>query len=596
MRKPAAVTTESNSYEDAMRTMTKRILLWLWRRRYALAVGGALIVAIALRLALVLAGWPGTDSDDATMGLMARHIQSHGEFPIFFWGQAYMGALEAYVAAFFFALFGASVATLKLSLILLYALFLLVMYFLLKLLFSQRWALVGLVFLSLSSPAVLYLLLNAYGGYLETLLFGALLILVTCHLLRAGSPPGRPRLRRWLLFAAWGLVAGLGIYSDLLIAPFVLFTGLALILLVRRDLLSRAGLLLCLCFLLGVSPWIIYVATTSSPDAAKSFLQHQPSSRQTAIPGTSAAAPPSLTTAVEAHLLGAVVVAIPNMTSGMNLCPLAEQDAWPPTHWSEQPSVQPCVAIRGVWGAGVLVLLLLVVAWESVRLRRLMRVTLAKWSGEERARAVRAAGRLLAVAAPLLTVALFMASSASATSPWIYARYLVTLLIAFPVLLASVGERITMRLPADGARARSLRRAGIIAALALVIVLQAPGVVATVGAVQAQQKVNAQQMDLVQRLIARGDRAVYTEFWTCYRTAFLSDEQVVCSVVASDYTPKPNRYPPWDKTVRAAKAPAFVFPLHSPQARNFPALARQQGWRYGTISVDDQWVIFEVTQ
>lgn len=574
--------------------MTKQILHWLWRRRYTLAVGGALVLAIALRLALVLAGWPGTDSDDATMGLMARHIQSHGEFPIFFWGQAYMGALEAYIAAFFFALFGASVATLKLSLILLYALFLLVMYFLLTLLFSQRWALVGLVFLSLGSPAVLYLLLNAYGGYLETLLFGALLILLTCHLLRAGTPPGRPRLRRWLLYAAWGLVAGFGIYSDLLIAPFVLFTGLALILVVRRDLLSRAGLLLCLCFLLGVSPWIIYIATASSPDAAKSFLQHPPSSRQTAIPGTSAAAPPSLATAVEAHLLGAVVVGVPNVTSGMNLCALAEEDAWPPARWDERPSVQPCIAARGVWGAGVLVLMLLVVVSEGARLRGLMRASPGKWSREERTRAVRAAGRLLAVAAPLLTVALFMASSASATSPWIYARYLVTLLIAFPVLLASIGERVARWLPADGARASNLRRAGIIAALALVVALQAPGVVATFGAVRAQQAANAQQMDLVQRLLARGDRAVYTEFWTCYRTAFLSDERVVCSVVASDYTPKPNRYSPWDKTVRAAKAPAFVFPLRSPQARGFPTLARQQGWRYDTITVDDQWVIFEV--
>ncbi|HEX5441325.1 MAG TPA: glycosyltransferase family 39 protein, partial [Ktedonobacterales bacterium] len=241
--------------------MTNSILHWLWRRRYPLAVGVALTVAIALRLALVLAGWPGTDSDDATMGLMARHILSHGEYPIFFWGQAYMGSLEAYIAAFFFALFGASPATLKLSLIVLYALFLLVMYVLLKLLFSQRWVLVGLVFLSLGSPAVLYLLLNAYGGYLETLLFGALLILLTCLLLRVGPRPRRPR--QWLLFGAWGLVAGFGVYSDLLIAPFVLFTGLALLATLRRDLLSRAGLLLCMCFLLGVSPWAIYIATAS---------------------------------------------------------------------------------------------------------------------------------------------------------------------------------------------------------------------------------------------------------------------------------------------------------------------------------------------
>ena len=571
--------------------MTKRILCWLWRRRYPLAVGGALAIALALRLALVLAGWPGTDSDDATMGLMARHIAFQGEHPIFFWGQAYMGSLEAYLAAGFFVLFGVSVATLKFSLILLYALFLLVMYLLVKLLFNQRWALIGLVFLCLGSPAVLYLLLNAYGGYLETLLFGALLILLTCHLLRAGSSPRRPR--QWLLYSAWGLAAGFGVYSDLLIAPFVLFTGLALIAMQRRDLLGRAGVVLCLCFVLGVSPWIIYIATASSPDAAKSFLQHSPSARQTAIPGASAAAPPSLPTVVATHLLGTVVISVPNITGGMNLCRLDQQDAWPPSRWNVAP-VQACAAIRGVWGVGVLALMLLVIVWEGVWLRGLVRGSPHAWESADCARAVRAIGRFLAVAAPLLTVILFTASSVSATSPWIYARYLVTLLIAFPVLLASIGERLATYVPHAAARASDFRMVGVATALALVVAVQIPGIVAICGQVRAQQAVNAQQMELAHQLLARHHHAIYTEFWTCYRTAFLSDEQVVCSVVASDYTPKPNRYPPWDKTVQAVKPPIFVFPLHSPQARDFPALARQQGWRYNTITVEHQWVIFEV--
>ena len=220
------------------------------------------------------------------MGLMARHILFQGEHPIFFWGQSYMGSLEAFVAALFFAVFGSAPATLKLGLILLYALFLVVMYLLLKLLFDPRWALVGVILLSLSSPAVLYLLLNAYGGYLETLLFGSLLILLTCYLLRDGASA---RWRRLALFGAWGLVAGFGVYSDPLIAPFVALSLLALIVIQRRELLKRAGILLCLGFLLGISPWIIYVASAAAPDAAKSFLQSTPSSQQTAVPGATGA-------------------------------------------------------------------------------------------------------------------------------------------------------------------------------------------------------------------------------------------------------------------------------------------------------------------
>lgn len=566
--------------------MTVRILIRIRQHLYALAAIGVIGVAVSLRLALVLAGWPGTDSDDSTMGLMARHILFQGERPIFFWGQAYMGSLEAFVAAFFFAFFGSSPTTLKLGLILLYALFLVVMYLLVKLLFDQRWALVGLVFLSLSSPAALYLLLNAYGGYLETLFFGALLILLTCYLLRIGGKPARSR--QLAMFGAWGAVAGFGIYSDLLFAPFVMFSLLALIVTLRRKLLRKAGLFLCLGFLLGISPWIIYVTSAASPDAAKSFLQHAPTSQQTAIPGTSVNAPPSLASVVETHILGAVVIAIPNMTSGMNLCALAQDDAWPPSHWGAA-SAQPCVVIRGLWGAGILLLMFLTLLWEDATARALLRRgSPQEWTEAERLQALRAIGRWLAVAAPLLTVGLFTISSASATSPWIYGRYLITLLIAAPVILASVGARGARHLPRGG------MRAGMVVALLLVIGIQISGILATFRQTQAQQTVNAQQLDLAQQLVARRDFAVYSEFWTCYRTAFLSNEQVVCSVLNSDFAQKPNRYAPYDNAVQSARPPVFVFPIDSHQSRNFAALASNQGWRYRTVTVDNQWIIFEV--
>ena len=45
--------------------------------------------------------------DEAVTGEMALHILK-GEPQLFFWGQPYMGALEAYLSAFLFYLFGAS--------------------------------------------------------------------------------------------------------------------------------------------------------------------------------------------------------------------------------------------------------------------------------------------------------------------------------------------------------------------------------------------------------------------------------------------------------------------------------------------------------
>ena len=43
------------------------------------------------------------------MGLAALHIARGEDFPVFFYGQEYMGTLEAYLAAPLVALFGPSV-------------------------------------------------------------------------------------------------------------------------------------------------------------------------------------------------------------------------------------------------------------------------------------------------------------------------------------------------------------------------------------------------------------------------------------------------------------------------------------------------------
>ena len=84
--------------------------------------------AIVLRIILASQNWPPTNSDEGTMGLMARHIAYGGEYPIVFYGQNYMGALEAYIAAAMFHLFGPSLFTLRLSVILLNAFFFVSMY------------------------------------------------------------------------------------------------------------------------------------------------------------------------------------------------------------------------------------------------------------------------------------------------------------------------------------------------------------------------------------------------------------------------------------------------------------------------------------
>ena len=63
-------------------------------------------LAVGIRLLLLALGWPQTDSDEGTMGLMALHIAHHAQFPPVFYGQNYIGTLEAYLAAVFFLFLG----------------------------------------------------------------------------------------------------------------------------------------------------------------------------------------------------------------------------------------------------------------------------------------------------------------------------------------------------------------------------------------------------------------------------------------------------------------------------------------------------------
>ena len=136
-----------------------------------------MIVAAATlaRFVLIYFNWPVTNSDEGNMGLLAMHVAYHGELPIFFYGLPYMGPLEGYIAAPLFHLFGVSLFTLRLGLLLLFGLFLISMYYLTRLLYTEKFALAIVVLLSFGSSLLILLQLRAVGEYPEMLLFAALI-------------------------------------------------------------------------------------------------------------------------------------------------------------------------------------------------------------------------------------------------------------------------------------------------------------------------------------------------------------------------------------------------------------------------------------
>jgi hypothetical protein len=143
---------------------------WLTRApelRTALAVGWTMVIARSLVYAIFEHAH--FDSDQAIVGLMAKHLSEGRAFPLFFYGQSYMLAVESWWAVPFFWIDGATVAALRASLI---ATNLAVVTLLIIGLY--RWGglrpylgLVAALFFALPSPETSADLLEAQGGNIE---------------------------------------------------------------------------------------------------------------------------------------------------------------------------------------------------------------------------------------------------------------------------------------------------------------------------------------------------------------------------------------------------------------------------------------------
>jgi hypothetical protein len=88
---------------------------WLrWTRWAYSPLTLCLLVAIAVRIFLAIHTNPVIEGDEAVTGIQAENIL-RGQHPIYYYGQAYMGSLEAYIIALFFAIAGSSVFVLRVA-------------------------------------------------------------------------------------------------------------------------------------------------------------------------------------------------------------------------------------------------------------------------------------------------------------------------------------------------------------------------------------------------------------------------------------------------------------------------------------------------
>jgi hypothetical protein len=160
-----------------------------------------LVVAALARGALLASGTVSFHADEAVVGLMARHI-TQGARPVFFYGQAYMGSLDAWIVAAGFRLLGESVAAMRLVQSALYLLAVALGYTVAWRL-SGRMTVAWVAGLMLAVPPVVGALYTTatLGGYNETLILGALILLLGYDVTRTGTPTLTRSAWRWML---WG--------------------------------------------------------------------------------------------------------------------------------------------------------------------------------------------------------------------------------------------------------------------------------------------------------------------------------------------------------------------------------------------------------
>lgn len=220
-------------------------------RRSWLFVLLALLVAALFRAWLIGAGGLSFDSDEAVVGLMARHINQAKPVPTFFYGQDYMGSLDALLVAAGFRLAGESVTTIRLVQAALYLLTLGVAYRLAQVVTgSRRVAAMALLLLAIPTAlGVLYTSITL-GGYNELVLSGSLVLLFGWQV----TLGGQHEPWRW---AALGLAAGLGWWTN-----GAIITACAVVVLLGLRSFSvrhwRGYGIAALAFMLGSAPWWAY--------------------------------------------------------------------------------------------------------------------------------------------------------------------------------------------------------------------------------------------------------------------------------------------------------------------------------------------------
>lgn len=549
--------------------------------KYGLGALGLIALAVAIRVVLLSQGWPHTNSDEGTFGMMAINIAFHGEHPIFMYGQNYMGTTQAYLGAALFRLFGISLFNLRLGLVFLFALFMFAMYLLTSLLYTKGMALITLLLLAFGASYVIYRQVQALGGWVETLFFGALLYFLASWLALTARQEAT-RARRVLRLAAyfgWGALVGLCLWSTIVIAPFLLASGLLLLIFCWRDIRSLAPVAIIAGLLIGGLPLIIYnLHATPGTNSWTTLID------LFSIGGSAAH---SKLYYLAHGTLGILLISLPSVASKPDICDTSQVLFL----GGSGPGALQCTLVQGAWSL-VWIALWVSSAFLALKLIVSLPRTWAARSPEQQEEMVRSYGRLGLLIAAALSLIFFALSPSSTLYPFLSSRYILFIWIATPALIYPLWLGASETRKQAGKIATFFQLHGRRLILLFIVLLFLAGTVKTFQEIPATQDNNAVQEDFVDHLASLGIVHIYSDYWTCERAMFQSAGKITCFTVDYYLNTGYERYLPNKIIVTSDPKSSYALPLNSPYASTMAKRAAHSHQHYH-ISTFDGYIVYQ---
>jgi len=470
-------------------------------------------LAFALRVCCFFTVQRYVDSDEATIGLMARHILYEGARPILFYGSAYNSAIDAYVSALLFFFLGPVSFALKLSAMLPLLLALPLVYLVGRTFHDYRTGLAAAFLLAVAPANLVVISTQQLGGFSWSLFLTALSLLLLLKTGDRGYMERRPFLPWFLVGALCGLMFYVQPLNIPTIAAILLF---AVVRHGRRPLVPLlAG------SLVGCAPLVLYnlvhpLATLTDLRARTTPLNvWQLKTNLQTVAMTSFPLMLGLRSSCDSRLLAPAWLAVPLYL--LVLCSL------------------PYLLVRvfGLFGK-------------------------AAAHPADRGTAAELDGAFLCLAFIVLGLAFYSLSSYVVINPE-YPRQLIALYVPLYLGLGyflfrvvdACGERF------GGAGACRLATACVLLLFAGLAALYGTGMADLAKCDTCFAYNRRSSRELIDFLEENGLENIYTGYWTAYKAAFESAERICASPAAGPV--KMDRYPPYTERVDGSERIAVVF-------------------------------------